>query len=77
MLRVFFFVDFVFWFGFFLLGKGFCCSAVKAVGGEECTRDLFFSLCSCDEAVSKKHERRQQYISLLCSPCLQSAAPGE
>lgn len=63
---------FVFWLvvGFF--------SPQQVGQGEKCTRGLFFfSLCQYDEILGKKHQRRQQYISLLCSPCLQSAAPGE
>lgn len=50
---------------FFSSGK---VSAAQQVGqGEE--RSANFSLCQCDETLSKKLERRKQYISLLCSSC--------
>lgn len=71
-------VWFGFCFGFFISSVNV--SAAQQVGqGEQrsAPKGFFFSLCQCDETLGKKHETRQQYISLLCSPCLQSAAPGE
>lgn len=59
-----FLIWFLVWF-FLSSGKG---SAAQQVGqGEE--RSANFSLCQCDETLSKKLERRKQYISLLSSSC--------
>lgn len=61
-----FLIWFLFWF-FFSSGE---VSAAQQVGqGEErSAREAFLSHC-VNETLSKKHERRQQYTSLLCSSC--------